>query len=153
MNAIVRNVMIGGGIVAGAAGLIALGMRNGDKRAERMNVTETPFDTMKMYPTFDANADGLIDRKTETVTFTERGLKSGPYYHSIRAVADAADMIAGNRDGFASDSELQDLARTYTAREGAKGLTGREASVFHEDYGLRVGDGGTFDEMTGNSYI
>lgn len=158
MNVLARNVLIGTGVVAGAAGiagLIALGKRNGEERHERMEVTETPFEKLGRFGNsdWDTNKDGRIDRQTEVLRFSEGGLKTGPSYASIRAIADAADMVVGNRDGFMTDAEYQDLARTYTVREGAIGLTGRESSVFAEDYGVRMGDGGSVAEMQGNPYF
>ncbi len=158
MNALARNLLIGGGVVAGAAGivgLVALGKKNGEERAERLDVTETPFSELGRFANsgWDTNKDGRIDRKTEVLRFSEGGLKTGPTYSSIRAIADAADMVASNRDGFMTDQEYRDLARTYTTREGALGLTGRESSVFAEDYGIRSGDGGSVAEMQGNPYF
>lgn len=135
--------------------MVALARKNGDERAERLDVTETPFELISggTIPLFDANSDHRIDRKTEVVLFNDGGFKSGPTYMSIRALADAADMVAGNRDGFMTSNEYQDLARMYTVRDGATGLTGREMSVFTEDYGVRSGDGGSVDEMQGNPYF
>jgi hypothetical protein len=62
-------------------------------------------------------------------------------------------MVHGDRDGFADAAEFAKLAASYTSREGATGLDQRERSVFYEDYGTRLGDGGSPSEMRGNSYL
>jgi len=152
MHVAARVALIGGAAVVGVGGLAyAFSRRSETVREER--AVELPFAKFTGYPGFDTNGDGRIDRKTEVVHFSDGDAKTGPSYSSIRAVADGADMIVGNRDGFATPNEFADLARTYTTRPGAIGLNADERSVFAEDWGIRMGDGGSPEEMRGNPYF
>lgn len=147
-----RTALIVGASVLGVGGIaFAISRRGETVREERAK--ETPFSDFKGYPGFDTNKDGRIDRHTEVLSFSDGDIKTGASYASIRAVADGADMIVGNRDGFATPNEFADLARTYTTRPDAIGLNADEASVFAEDYGIRLGDGGSVEEMRGNPYF
>lgn len=146
-----KFIAIGMGAVGVVGAGVALYALSRSPKPEDKPAQESPFSKIGTNFTssvFDANKDGRIDRAHESLNFGKDSYGS-PLYNSIRAAADAADMVVGNRDGFATANEFAELAATYTTRPGATGLNSREASVFYADYRGGHGTGGTPDTIRG----